>query len=349
MAVTLGSLAVRYGCALRGDPERRVERVGTLRDADAGAVSFLANPAYRAQLAATSAGAVILAERDAEACPTAALITADPYAVFARIADELHPAPAARPGIHATAVIGDGCRIPASCEIGPGVVLGSGVVLGERVIIGAGTVVGDGVSIGADCRLLSTVTLYPGVKIGERCILHAGAVLGADGFGFARGRDATYVKVPQVGGVVIGNDVEVGANTTIDRGAIGDTLIGDGVKFDNQIQVGHNVRIGAHTVIAAQTGISGSTTIGARCMIGGQAGFAGHITVADDVVIGGGASVMGSIDRPGFYGGGGTPADELKRWRRNMVRFGQLDEIARRLRVVEKRLDGKVGKDDGFD
>ncbi|MBM4221791.1 MAG: UDP-3-O-(3-hydroxymyristoyl)glucosamine N-acyltransferase, partial [Gammaproteobacteria bacterium] len=179
---------------------------------------------------------------------------------------------------------------------------------------------------------------HSGTRLGSRCVIHSGAVIGADGFGFARDRDGSQIKVPQIGGVVIGDDVEIGACTTIDRGAIGDTVIGDGVKLDNQIQVGHNTRIGAHTVIAGQSGVSGSTTIGARCTIGGKVGIAGHIQIADDVVIGGGSSVPGSILKPGVYAGGATPADVLQRWRRNMVRFGQLDEIARRLLAVEKRI-----------
>jgi UDP-3-O-[3-hydroxymyristoyl] glucosamine N-acyltransferase len=194
------------------------------------------------------------------------------------------------------------------------------------------------VVIGADTRIAAGVVIYGGVRLGSRCVIHSGAVIGADGFGFARDRDGSQIKVPQIGGVVIGDDVEIGACTTVDRGAIGDTVIGDGVKLDNQIQVGHNTRIGAHTVIAGQSGVSGSTTIGARCTIGGKVGIAGHIHIADDVVIGGGTSVPGSITVPGVYAGGGTPADTLQRWRRNMVRFGQLDEMARRLLAIEKRI-----------
>lgn len=338
MGVSLGLLAVRYGCELRGDPERVVERVATLAGADDRALTFLANSTYRSQLASTRAAAVILSPADAADCPVAALITPDPYVVYARAAADLYPCSPVEPGVHPSAVAGPATVIPASCEVGPGVVLGRGVVLGERVVLGPRTVVGDRVVIGADTRLMPGVTVCADVRIGVRCVLHSGVVLGSDGFGFAREREGSYVKVPQLGGVVVGDDVEIGANTTIDRGAIGDTLIGNGVKLDNQIQVGHNVRIGEHTVIAAQTGISGSTTIGARCTIGGQAGFAGHIVVADDVVIGGGTSVTGSIRAAGIYAGGGTPADHLQRWRRNMARFGQLDELAKRLRDLEKRL-----------
>jgi UDP-3-O-[3-hydroxymyristoyl] glucosamine N-acyltransferase len=338
MGVSLGLLAVRHGCELRGDPDRVVDRVATLGRADYRCVTFLANSAYRGQLAGTRAGAVILAPADAADCPVDALVTRDPYVVYARVAAELYPAPEPRPGVHPTAVVAPGVVIPASCEVGPGVVLGRDVVLGERVVVGPRTVLGDRVAVGADTRFMPGVTVYAGVRIGARCVLHTGVVLGSDGFGFAREREGSYVKVPQLGSVEVGDDVEIGANTTVDRGAIDDTIIGPGVKLDNQIQVGHNVRIGEHTVMAAQTAIAGSTTIGARCTVGGQAGFAGHIVVVDDVVIGGGTAVTGSIRTAGVYAGGGTPADELPRWRRNMARFGQLDELAKRVRSLEKRL-----------
>jgi UDP-3-O-[3-hydroxymyristoyl] glucosamine N-acyltransferase len=345
----LGDLAVRHGCELRGDPEARVERVGTLRGAGPGTLAFLANPAYRAQLPATRATAVVLAPEAADGCPCAALLTADPYAAYARMAAELHPEPAVVPGVSASATVGHGCVVPASARVGPGAVLGDGVRLGEGVDVGPHCVIGAGVSIDDHTRLMARVTLYPGVTVGRRCLLHAGVVLGADGFGFARERDGRYTKVPQLGGVRVGDDVEIGANTTVDRGALDDTVIGDGVKLDNQIQVGHNVVIGAHTVVAAQAGIAGSTTIGARCVIGGQVGIAGHISIADGVVVGGGASVTGTLRRPGIYGGGPTPADDLPRWRRNMARFGQLDALAKRLMELERRLRaaGGSGEDGG--
>ena len=339
MGMTLGLLAVRYGCELRGDPNSVVDRVATLASAGPASIGFLANSGYRSQLADTQATAVILRAADADDCPVAVLIAQEPYAVYARVAADLHPSPPLQPGIHTAAVLGNVARVPASCQIGPGAVLGDGVSLGERVSIGANTVIGEGVEIGADTRVSAGVAIYAGVRLGSRCIIHSGAVIGADGFGFARERDGSHIKVPQIGGVVIGDDVEVGACTTIDRGAIGNTFIADGVKLDNQIQVGHNVHIGAHTVIAGQAGVSGSTTIGARCTIGGRVAIAGHLVIADDVVIGGGTSVPGSILTAGVYAGGGTPADTLQRWRKNMVRFGQLDEIARRLRAVEKRIN----------
>lgn len=340
MGTTLGVLAVRHGCELRGDPDVEVAGVATLRGAGPGAITFLANPAYRAQLRETRADAVILAPGDLADCPVAALVTSEPYACFARIAAELYPPAPLVPGVHRAATVGAGCIVPASAAVGPGAVLGDGVLLGERVSIGPNVVLADGTTVGPDTRIMAGVCVYAGVRIGSRCLIHSGAVIGSDGFGFARERDGRHVKVPQVGGVRIGDDVEIGANTSIDRGAIDDTRIGDGVKLDNQIQVGHNVTIGSHTVIAAQCGISGSTTIGARCIIGGQVGIAGHLAIADDVVVGGGASVTGSIRAAGIYGGGGTPADELRRWRRNMARFGQLDELARRLLDLEKRSRG---------
>lgn len=341
MGISLGLLAVRHGCELRGDPDIQVSRVATLASADGTAVSFFTNPVYRSALAATRAAAVILHPRDVDASPVPALLHSNPYVIYARVAALLHPPPPADAGVHPAAVVAREAVVPPSCAIGPGAVVEAGVELGERVVVGPQTVIGEGARVGADTRFMAGVVAYPGVRLGSRCIVHAGAVIGSDGFGFARDADGSHVKVPQLGSVVIGDDVEIGANTTIDRGAIEDTIIHDGVKLDNQIQVGHNVRIGAHTVIAAQCGISGSTTIGSRCIIGGQAGFAGHITVADDVVIGGGASVVGSITVPGIYGGGATPADSLPRWRRNMVRFGQLDEMARRLRELEKHLGRK--------
>ncbi len=339
MGISLGQLAVRHGCELRGDPDLIVDHVGTLDGADSRALTFLANPAYRRKLAATRAGAVILAAADADGCPVAALVAANPYVVFAQVAAALHPPAPLEPGVHPRAVVAAGVEIPPTCQVSPGAVIGRNVVLGDRVQVGPNAVVGDDVLIGDDTRLMPQSTIYAAVRIGARCIVHTGAVLGADGFGFARDRDGRHFKVPQLGSVVIGDDVEIGACTTIDRGAIGDTVIGNGVKLDNQIMVAHNVRIGDHTVIAAQVGISGSTTIGARCIVGGKAGFAGHIEVADDVVIGGGTSVTGSIRSPGIYGGGGTPADLLPRWRRNMARFSQLDDMARRLRDLERNRD----------
>jgi UDP-3-O-[3-hydroxymyristoyl] glucosamine N-acyltransferase len=329
-SITVGELAVRFGCTLKGDPQTRVSRVGTLEAAQPDALTFLANPRYRRFLQATKAGAVVLEPKFADECPTAALLAKNPYATYARIAALLHPQPASPAGWHATAVVDPSASIDPTASIGAHVVIGAGAVVGARCVIGPGCVILDDVCLGADTRLTANVTVCKSVVIGERCILHPGVVIGADGFGLAPDAGA-WIKVPQVGSVRLGNDVEVGANTTIDRGAIADTVLEDGVKLDNQIQIGHNVRIGAHTVIAGCSGVSGSTTIGARCMLGGQVGVAGHLTICDDVVLTGKSFVSGNIHKPGYYSSGLT-VDETTRFRKNAARFNQLDELVRELR-----------------
>ena len=324
---SLGSLAVRFGLELQGDPDTRVSHVATLSQAMPGSLSFLANSKYRKNLRTTCAGAVVLSAADAEICPVAALIAPNPYLSYARIAELLHPESKAVPGVHPAAVVAPGTRIPASATVGALAVIEEEVEIGERVVVGPGCVVQRGARVGADTRLVASVNLYPGVVLGERGLVHAGAVIGADGFGFAPDR-GTWFKVPQVGSVRIGDDVEIGANTTIDRGAIGDTVVEHGAKLDNQIQVGHNVSIGAHTAIAACTGISGSTKIGKRCMVGGMVGFAGHLTIADDVVITGCSLVSASIREPGSYSSG-MPAVPTRAWRRmvaHLRRFGEKEQ-----------------------
>jgi UDP-3-O-[3-hydroxymyristoyl] glucosamine N-acyltransferase len=319
----LGELAVRFGLALQGEPSLRISCVATLSHAQPGALSFLANPRYRKQMESTRATAVLLAPEHAAHCPVAALIDPNPYLAYARIADLLHPQAVPVTGIHPTAVVAASARLAPSASIGPLAVIEEDVDIGERVSVGAGCVVQRGATIGADSRLLPRVSLYAGVAIGRRCILHSGAVVGADGFGFAP--DAgTWVKVPQVGSVRIGDDVEIGANTTIDRGAIDDTVVEDGVKLDNQIQVGHNVTIGAHSAIAGCVGISGSTRIGRRCMIGGGVGIAGHLTIADDVVVTGCSLVSASIKHAGSYSSG-MPTVETRLWRRMVAHLRRLD------------------------
>jgi UDP-3-O-[3-hydroxymyristoyl] glucosamine N-acyltransferase len=320
----LGDLAVRFGLGLRGDPASRVSHVATLSNAGPGALSFLANPHYRKQMASTRATAVLVEPTDAADCPVAALIDPNPYLAYARIAELLHPTTVKPPGIHATAVVSPDARLAPSVCVGPLAVIEAGAQVGERVIVGAGCVIQRGVSIGEDSQLLPRVTLYEGVRIGRRCILHSGAVVGADGFGFAP-NGGVWVKVPQVGSVQIGDDVEIGANTTIDRGAIDDTVVEEGVKLDNQIQVGHNVTIGAHSAIAGCVGISGSTTIGRRCMIGGGVGLAGHLTIADDVVLTGFTLVTGSIKEAGSYSSG-MPAVETRAWRRIVARLRRMNK-----------------------
>jgi UDP-3-O-[3-hydroxymyristoyl] glucosamine N-acyltransferase len=320
---SLGELAVRFGLTLRGEPSLNVRSVATLSRANPGALSFLANSRYRRQLESTRATAVILSAEDEAHCPVAALIDPNPYLAYARIAALMHPEMVPVPGVHASAVVAGGAQIASSASIGPLAVIEEGAQIGERVLVGPGCIVQKGASVGADSTLRSRVNLYPGVTLGRRCILHAGAVVGADGFGFAP-NDGTWVKVPQVGSVRIGDDVEIGANTTIDRGAIDDTVVENGVKLDNQIQVGHNVTIGAHTAIAACTGISGSTVIGQRCMIGGMVGFAGHLTIADDVVVTGCSLVSASIKKAGSYSSG-MPTVETRLWRRMVAHLRRLD------------------------
>lgn len=338
--VTLGELAVRFGCTLKGDPDVRVSHVATLEAAGPDAVTFLANPNYRRYLPQTRAGVVIVDPRLADACPGAALLAANPYATYARIAAVLHPLPAAIAGTHPGAFVDAAARVDATASVGPRAVIEAGAVIGARAVIGPGCVVMQGARIGADTRLIANVTLCHGVVIGERCILHPGAVIGADGFGLAPDR-GEWLKVPQVGSVTIGNDVEIGASTTVDRGAIDDTVIADGVKLDNQIQVAHNVRIGAHTAIAACSGISGSAVIGQRCMIGGMVGIAGHLTICDDVVVTGESFVSGSIRKPGYYSSG-LPIDETTRFRKNAARFTRLDELAREVKRLRRIVDGRA-------
>jgi UDP-3-O-[3-hydroxymyristoyl] glucosamine N-acyltransferase len=334
MSVSLGELAVRFGCELRGDPDRVIERVATLSSADARALAFLANPRYRPQLADTRAGAVVMSPADATGCAVAALLCANPYATYARIAALLHPPPPLAPGVHRTAIVAPGARIEASAEVGAYATIGAGASIGARAFVGPHCHLDERVSLAADVRLTARVTLGPGVQIGARSVLQPGAVLGADGFGFAPER-GTWLKVPQLGSVRVGADVEVGANTTIDRGAIEDTVIEDGVKLDNLIMVAHNVRIGAHTAIAACSGISGSVSIGKRCMIGGMVGIAGHLTVADDVVITGGSAVSHSITTAGVYSST-LPTEEAHTWRRLVARFKRSDVLEERLRRVER-------------
>jgi UDP-3-O-[3-hydroxymyristoyl] glucosamine N-acyltransferase len=316
-------LAVRFGLGLRGEPDLRVSRVATLSHAEPGSVSFLANPRYRKQMQATRATAVLVGPEHAADCPVAALIDQNPYLAYARIAGLLHPEAPREAGIHPTAVVSPGARVAASASIGPLAVIEDAADIGDRAFVGPGCVVQRGATIGAGSHLVSRVNVCAGVRIGSRCIVHAGAVIGADGFGFAPDR-GTWVKVPQVGGVQIGDDVEIGANTTIDRGAIDDTIVEHGVKLDNQIQVGHNVTIGAHSAIAGCVGISGSTTIGRRCMIGGGVGIAGHLTIADDVVVTGCSLVSASIKQAGSYSSG-MPAVETRLWRRMVAHLRRLD------------------------
>jgi len=322
MAMTLGEIAVRYGLELAGDPALSVDGVAALASAAPGKLTFCTGSKYRKQLATTRATAVVLPRELAKDCPVAALVSARPYAAYARIAQALHPAAAITPGRASGAHVDPTATVAASAWVGENAVIGAGAVVGERGSIGPNCVIEEGVRIGDDCRLQAGVTLCRGVVAGHRCVFKAGAVVGSDGFGFAPDADG-YVKVPHLGSVHLGDDVEVGANTTIDRGTIGDTVIGDGVKLDNQVQVGHNCRIGAHTVIAGCVGISGSSIIGSRCMIGGAVGIAGHLEIGDDVIVTGYSLVSHSLPGPGVYSSG-MPAVDAPKWRQMVGRLRRL-------------------------
>jgi len=332
---TLGELAVQFGCTLRGSPDVIVTHVAILESADSSALSFLANPKYKAHLASTRVAAVVLDSASADECPVAALIAKQPYVTYARIAAVLHPPPLPAAGIHTSAVVSPSAVIDNTADIGAGVIIGEQVHIAENVVIGPGCVIGDHVTIGRDTRVLPNVTMLSGTVIGTRCLINSGAVLGSEGFGFAPSAEG-WVKVPQTGRVIVGDDVEIGANTTIDRGAIGDTVIGNDVKLDNQIQIAHNVHIGDHTAIAACTGISGSTTIGKHCMIAGQVGIAGHLSICDNVVVTGKTMVSTSIRKPGIYSGS-LHAEEARAFRRNAARFAQLDELAKLVKRTGKK------------
>ncbi len=319
---TLADIADRFGCLLNGSSDILVNTVGTLENGTPNAISFLANPLYRKQLSSTRAGAVVISSDEAARCPVPTLVSENAYAAYARIADFLCPQNAPQPGVHTTAVVVEGSEIPKSCQIEANVVVGEGSHLGDGVVIGPGCLIGTNVRIGKGSRLVGHVTVLDNVVIGKRALIHPGAVLGSDGFGFALD-NGRWIKVPQIGNVIIGDDVEIGANTTIDRGTIDDTIIENGVKLDNQIQIAHNVQVGEHTVIAGLTGVAGSTKIGKCCVIGGSVGIIGHLNIDDEVKINACSLITKSLKGPGTYSGG-LPAEEVSRWRKQVVFFRKL-------------------------
>jgi UDP-3-O-[3-hydroxymyristoyl] glucosamine N-acyltransferase len=332
--ISLSQLAKACGARLSGDGEVLIDRVATLDDAENGAIAFLSNPKYRSRLNSTRASAVIVTPADAAGTELPKLIAENPYATYARVAAILHPPHARTPGIHPSAVIAASARVAASASVAAFAVVGERSVIGERASIGVSTVIGEDCSIGADCVLHARVVLYARTQLGPRTIIHSGAVIGADGFGMAE-QDGRWLKVPQIGRTVIGADVEIGANTTIDRGAIGDTVIEDDVKLDNQIQIGHNCRVGAHTAIAGCVGIAGSTRIGRNCRIGGAAMIAGHLEICDGTVISGATGVADSILAPGTYTGT-FPAVPHREWRHIASTIRRLRSIVERLRALER-------------
>lgn len=335
---SLEEIVARLGGELVGDPSLRVGRVATIDQAGEGDLAFLANPKYQSRLKDCRASAVILAPAARDLTDRARIVTVDPYVYFARVAQLLNPPESVAGGIHPSASVAT--PLPASVSVGPGASVAAGAQVGAEAVIGPGCHVGRGVTIGARTRLAANVTIYHDCVIGCDCVVHAGVVIGADGFGFARERSGEWIKIPQVGRVVIGDRVEIGANTTIDRGALDDTVIADGVKLDNQIQIAHNVRIGENSAIAGCVGIAGSTTIGARCMVGGQAGIIGHLTIGDDVVVSAGTLVTKSIPKAGVYTAN-LPVQNHADWVRNFAHLRHLDALVDRMRALEQRLEAQ--------
>ena len=332
---TLGAIAARFELELRGgDPALAVDGVDTLVKAGPTHIGFLANPRYRAQLADATAAAIVLRSKDADACPRACLIANDPYVAFAKIAALFEHMPASTPGVHPTSVVAPGARVATGASVGPMCVIEDDAVIEDGALVGPQCTIGRGCVVGAQSRLVARVTLVQDVRLGRRVLIHPGAVLGADGFGIAFDQDH-WIKVPQLGGVVVGDDCEIGANTTIDRGALGDTVLEDDVRLDNQIQIAHNVRIGAHSALAGCAAVAGSATIGRYCLIGGGAGILGHLSLADRVTVTAMSLVTHSIREPGEYSSG-TPIQPNRLWRRNAARFKNLDEIARRVSAANK-------------
>ncbi|MBA3988098.1 MAG: UDP-3-O-(3-hydroxymyristoyl)glucosamine N-acyltransferase [Idiomarina sp.] len=334
--MTLQELAQATGASVRGDQGYQVTGLATLRSAKAEHISFLANEKYRSQVAESSAGCVIMRAEDDHGEATNALITPQPYLAYARVAQLLDNTPAQAKGIHPTAVIAEGVALGADVSVGAYSVIEAGAVIGDQVQIGNHCTVGSNAHIGAHTRLWSNVTIYHGVRIGQHCTFHAGAVIGGDGFGWAS-ENGKWVKIPQLGAVTIGDYVDIGVGTTIDRGALDDTVIENHCIIDNQVQIGHNVFVGEGTAIAGQVGIAGSTRIGRGCLIGGQAGLAGHIEIADHVQLHGQAMVTKSIEQAGVYASG-NPVVPQGEWARVGVRYKQLPDLFKRVKALETKL-----------
>lgn len=336
---SLGELAELLEVELRGDSSLRVDGLATLKSAVPGKLSFLSNPRYVNQLASCKASAVIIDPELASACQSAQLVSSSPYVTYARASQLFLKDESAAAGVHPSANVHPSAVLGEHVSIGSHVVVEANAEIGEGAVIGAGSYVGARSRIGKHSRLFPNVAVYHDVSIGERAVVHSSVVLGADGFGFAfDGRQA--IKIAQLGGVQIGDDVEIGAGSTIDRGALDDTVIGSGVKIDNQVQIAHNCVIGEHTIICGCSAIAGSTTIGRYCTIGGAVGIIGHLQIADKVMISAMSLVSQSIAEPGIYSSG-TGLLESKEWKRNIVRFRQLDDMAKRLRELEKITLGK--------
>ncbi|KXW56313.1 UDP-3-O-(3-hydroxymyristoyl)glucosamine N-acyltransferase [Ferrovum sp. PN-J185] len=331
---TLSQLAELCDVELSGNGSELISGIGTIGGAKKGEITFLANSLYRDSLKNTQASAVILSTVDQSFSPTHCLISANPYATYAKVAQLLFPFDEKPSRVHSSAVVADDVVLPQSISIGAHVVIESGVRLGEGVVIEAGCYIGQDCVIGNETYLYPHVTLYHQTQIGQRAIVHSGVVVGSDGFGMAWDK-GKWIKIPQIGQVIIGDDVEIGANTTIDRGAIDNTIIEDGVKLDNQIQIAHNCHVGAHTVIAGCTGVSGSTKIGKHCRIGGGVGIVGHLEICDGVTVTGFTMITKSITEPGVYSSG-VPGAQHKEWLETLVYLRHLPDWAKRIKALEK-------------
>jgi len=338
--LSIGQIAEEFDLKIIGENHNQIiEGIATLERAQEGYLSFFTNKKYKADFLQSKASVVIISEEFISDCPCTALVAANPYLSYAKIADFLTQSDSLVRSIHASAIIHPSVKIPESCYIDAHVVIAEDVVIGENTRIEAGCVIKSGSCIGDNCHLYPNVTIYHGVSLGNHVLVHAGTVIGSDGFGIANDR-GEWVKVPQLGGVQIGNYVELGACCTIDRGALDDTIIYDGVKLDNQVHIAHNNIIGENTAIAAQAGIAGSTQIGKNCAFGGQVGIVGHAHIADNVQVLGGAKVMHSLTESGSYSSG-TPVQEASLWHKNHVRFKQLDNMYRQLKRINKALDSE--------
>lgn len=344
---TLAALAERHGLQVQGDGDTIIKGVCTLTPGLPGHLGFLANPRYQDQLRSSAASAVVLSAADAASYDGNALLAKDPYLSFARIAAGFAPAESFSVGIHPTAVIDPSATVDPSASVAAHAVIGARSRIGAGSHVGAGCAIGDDVQLGQGCRLEARVYLGDRVQLGDRVRVNPGAVIGSRGFGLARGPEG-WEEVPQIGGVRIGNDVEIGANSTIDRGAIEDTVIGNGVKLDNQIQIAHNVQIGDFTAIAACVGIAGSSRIGARCLIGGGAGISGHLTIGDDVMVMAFTMVTKSLEGPGQFGSA-YPAIPGSEWRKQIARVRRLDKLESRVGQLEKRSRSAQDEGDGGD
>jgi len=343
MKVILERLAELTGSKVKGDKLVEINAVAPLQEAGSGQISFVSNPKYISSLVSTNASAVILSPELAKEYSGNALINSDPYLTFAKVLNILYKKGKPDGFIHPSAIVAENANIAVNVNISANVVIESGVTIEKNTIIGAGSYIGEKSHIQENVTINPNVTLYADTEIGSDSIIHSGAVIGSDGFGFAPAKDKSWYKIPQIGNVVLGKDVEIGANCTIDRAALGSTVIGEGVKLDCQIHIGHNVTIDDFSIMAAGTVVGGSTSIGKRCQIGGASAISGHLEIADDVVITGKSMVIKSIKSGGVYSSG-IPSDANNKWRRNAARFRHLDEMAKTIKHLEKSLNQTTKK-----